>query len=54
MIEYKLVHSHNFGRLENDVNEKLRRGWKLQGGIAIGINSQTGTVFYVQALVKED
>ena len=32
---YKILESSNLEDLEEQVNEKINQGWKLQGGVAV-------------------
>tara|TARA_Y100000588_G_C13667155_1_gene674628 strand:- start:10 stop:156 length:147 start_codon:yes stop_codon:yes gene_type:complete len=45
-MEYKVIEKKKAVDLENEVNKKLRNGWKLQGGLV----SNNG--LYAQAVVK--
>jgi hypothetical protein len=36
---------------EKQIEEKLKNGWKLQGGISVV--STMGEIYYYQALIKE-
>ena len=46
---------NNVEGLEQEVNEHLREGWDLQGGVCV-VNSQANTYawWFYQALVRED
>ena len=50
-MEYKLVVCKNDFTLEKDVNELLKEGWKLQGGVCISYFRKRR--HYSQAMVKE-
>ena len=58
-MEYQVVYALNLGNLMEDVNSKLKEGWKLQGGVSVavfmGIGPSEGKTFarHYQALVKD-
>ncbi|MCW1149171.1 DUF1737 domain-containing protein [Flavobacterium lacisediminis] len=54
MKEYKVIEGISITELEQQINEYLKKNWKLQGGVSITYNRGTGRheMFYVQAIVK--
>lgn len=48
MIEYDIVCESDFYKFKEAVNEKLREGWKLQGGLCT-----TNMTPYYQAIYRE-
>ena len=55
MMEYKIITDGSERALEDQVNEYLKRGWKLQGGISAVLEQTPGGFFkntFVQALVS--
>jgi len=60
-VEYKLVRAEGkfltsydaYRKLEELVNEKLKKGWKLCGGVSIGSIS-AGYFSICQAMIKEE
>ena len=54
-IRYRIVEGKDTEGLEQDVNECLRDGWDLQGGVC-AVNSQANTYawWFYQALVRDD
>ncbi len=51
-MKYKVISNENFTKFQEEVNEHLKKEWKLQGGIsAIG-----GMILnaYFQAMVKDE
>ena len=53
MIKYDVVCDAFLDDLIKAVNEKIKKGWKLVGGIATMTHQPRYTVFY-QAMIKED
>jgi hypothetical protein len=51
---YKVVKSDNWRSLETMVNDLLKMGWDLQGGVSISMNTDQGRndQLFAQALVK--
>ena len=47
-MEYQVVEMFSLVEIENAVNEEIRKGWTLQGGVAA--NSYTGS--YIQAMIR--
>ena len=52
MIKYDIICDAFLDDLIKAVNEKIKKGWQLVGGIAT-MTHQPNTVFY-QAMIKED
>lgn len=54
-MRYRIVEGKDTEGLEQEVNEYLRDGWNLQGGVCV-VNSQANTYawWFYQALVRED
>ena len=50
-MKYDIICSTSVDDLIKWVNNKLKQGWKLQGGIATMTHQPSYTVFY-QAIVK--
>jgi hypothetical protein len=50
---YLIVIASEIRELENLVEAKLDEGWKLQGGVATGINNEN-TWYWAQAMIKEE
>lgn len=56
MTEYQIIRKNSFVDLEREVNEYLRAGWKLAGGVAVstGLNGNGFVIDYIlQAITKE-
>ncbi|MBR6355378.1 MAG: DUF1737 domain-containing protein [Alphaproteobacteria bacterium] len=51
-MKYDVECSNSLDELIQYVNEKLKKGWKCQGGVSIMFQPPHYTVFY-QALTKE-
>lgn len=51
-MEYDVISTPDLEELCLWVNEKLRQGWRLQGGIATVVLPKRYTVFY-QAIARE-
>lgn len=49
-MEYRIVSHKAEKLLENRVNQLILEGWKPQGGVFIGV--YTNSVFIYQAMVK--
>ena len=47
-MEYQVVEMFNLVDFQDAVNEEIRKGWTLQGGVAV--NSYTGS--YMQAMIR--
>lgn len=50
-MQYDVLSTPDLEELCKWVNEKLKQGWQLQGGIATMVHPPRYTVFY-QAIVK--
>ena len=53
MIKYDIICDAFLDDLIKAVNEKIKKGWKLVGGIATMTHQPRYTVFY-QAMIKEE
>lgn len=53
MIKYDVICDAFLDDLIKAVNEKIKKGWKLVGGIATMTHQPRYTVFY-QAMIKEE
>ena len=51
-MKYHIICANSIDDLIEWVNDKLKKGWKLQGGVATMTQNLEYTVFY-QAIVKE-
>lgn len=51
-MEYKLIKEISQMNLEEDVNNHLKQGWSLQGGISVSKGDSISGLYYYQALVK--
>ncbi len=57
MTDYKLVHRASQKEIEDAVNEELKNGWQLVGGVAavyVERMQGTGNVIFFQAMAKGD
>jgi hypothetical protein len=54
-VRYRIIEAKDMEGLEQDVNEALREGWTLQGGVCV-VNSQANTYawWFYQAMVRGD
>jgi hypothetical protein len=50
-MEYLIIEAGSREKLQGAVNNNIRNGWKLQGGISAFYN--LSGYFYLQAMVKE-
>ncbi|MCI3860097.1 DUF1737 domain-containing protein [Lactococcus garvieae] len=50
-MRYKVLEFNSRFDLQKEVNEKLRQGWKLQGGVSI--TSHGMSIYCSQAMVKD-
>lgn len=50
-MRYEIITGEGEAELERLVNEKLREGWRPQGGLAIHIRGQSS--LFMQAMVDE-
>ncbi|WP_204345717.1 DUF1737 domain-containing protein [Psychroserpens algicola] len=39
-MEYKILHSINYHNLNHIVNDHIKSGWQLQGGVAKGVGDE--------------
>jgi hypothetical protein len=47
-MEYKVVEGDEVNAFNNEINEQIKNGWTLQGGVAFNSYS----TIYLQALIK--
>lgn len=47
MMEYIIISARNIFSLENFVNQRIRAGWKTQGGVCYAGES------FMQAMIKD-
>lgn len=54
-IRYRIIEGKDTEGLEQEVNEHLAEGWRLQGGVCV-VNSQANTYawWFYQAIVRDD
>jgi hypothetical protein len=52
-MKYDVICSNSVDELVKFVNNKLKRGWKCQGGIGILLEPPRYSVFY-QAIIKDE
>lgn len=54
-LEYSIVIDESADEVVNLVNEALREGWQLQGGLSVTVAANTQGTFFLfgQAMVKE-
>lgn len=52
-MKYDVLSTPDLDELCKWVNEKLKKGWQLQGGVATMVHPPRYTVFY-QAMIKEE
>lgn len=50
-MKYFVIQASSASELTEIVNEALKRGWKLQGGMSAG--GDGGFRFFCQAIIKE-
>ena len=50
-MRYEVLRFDSYFDLEKKVNEKLKQGWKLQGGVSI--TSHGMSIYCSQAMVKD-
>jgi hypothetical protein len=53
-MKYAIVQKMDPESLVQIVNESLEKGWECQGGLTTIFDNRSGTVMYVQALVKKE
>jgi len=52
-LQYKVVSwYHNMTKFEELVNQELRNGWVLQGGLSVSVHGGRGNNLYAQAMTK--
>lgn len=51
-MKYRIISFTHSSKLEDAVETQLKRGWKLQGGVAV--ESSLDVVTYHQVMIKED
>jgi hypothetical protein len=58
MTEYMVIESDNKRDIEEEVDNCLKAGWKLQGGVSFGIvTGGYGSIprmYYIQAMIKTE
>jgi hypothetical protein len=66
MAQYYIAQSDHVETLEEQVNERLKQGWELQGGVSVCVTNNTLTpkinpdigdqlwYTYLQAMKKDD
>ena len=55
-MEYKVIEEVLLNVLQNEINNHISSGWKLQGGISVSRARNNGTDFvlkHYQAIIKE-
>lgn len=52
MKEYKILRSFRMEDMIDEVNRHLAAGWRLEGGVSVGI-FETNTSCFYQAMSKE-
>lgn len=54
-LEYSIVIDESADEVVNLVNEALKEGWQLQGGLSVTVAANTRGTFFLfgQAMVKE-
>ena len=50
-IHYTIVSGYNAGEVAIKVNSMLQRGWELQGGVTMSLNS-SGSQYFAQAMIQ--
>lgn len=51
MQDYKIEEAHSYLHLEMKINNKLRDGYQIAGGVSV-VELKSGTILYTQAIVK--
>jgi hypothetical protein len=51
-MQYTVVRAMTFAKITEVVNDHIRQGWKVQGGVAVGHMRGDDEFWYFQALVK--
>lgn len=52
-MKYRILVESFIFDMETQVEEKLKEGWKLQGGVSV-VNINSSSNRYIQAMVKEE
>jgi hypothetical protein len=57
-LEYKIISDSGsrqsaLHRVALSVNENLEKGWRLQGGVSVGVNPNSNESTIAQAMVRE-
>jgi hypothetical protein len=50
-MEYRIIAGRDVQKLENDVNDLIRKGWKPQGGVSRAETNEFS--WFAQAMVKD-
>lgn len=53
MIRYEVVESVDKIQLQNEIESRIKLGWKLVGGVSIAFKSTASTKYYAQAMTRE-
>lgn len=53
MIRYEIVESADKTQLQNEIESRIKLGWKLIGGVSIAFKSTNITKYYAQAMTRE-
>jgi len=53
MKEYRVIEDYILKDFIDKVNEALKNGWELQGGIAVSSRDSGGIGSYVQAMMRK-
>ena len=51
MQDYKIEEAYSYLHLEMKINNKLRDGYQIAGGVSV-VELKSGTILYTQAVVK--
>lgn len=51
MQDYKIEEAYSYSHLEMKVNNKLRDGYQIAGGVSV-VELRSGTILYTQAVIK--
>lgn len=52
MTKYRVLYFDTIMDLETQVNDRLKEGWLLSGGVSVTINAISGLKMYYQAIYK--
>lgn len=52
MLEYTVISHYKFDEFEKQVNDMLKGGWDIQGGVSISIDGD-GDMIFAQAFTQE-